>query len=69
MEHVSQIHGLTLSAWAFAGLTGNQLTNLLLGRFGAYEPVLLTLTVLYAVGLLLSALGIRPAKNTIGKGE
>ena len=28
MGNISAIHGLTLSAWAIAGLTGNQLENI-----------------------------------------
>ncbi|MDD3164449.1 MAG: OFA family MFS transporter [Oscillospiraceae bacterium] len=55
MTRISQIHGLALSAWAFAGLSGNQLSNFLYGRFGRYEVVLLALTVLYAIAFFISA--------------
>ncbi len=32
MGSISAIHGITLSAWAFAGLTGNQVANLIVTR-------------------------------------
>lgn len=59
MKHVSQIHGLSLSAWAFAGLSGNQLSNFLYGKTGRYETVLIALCVLYAIALLLSKFGVK----------
>ncbi|MDE5966825.1 MAG: OFA family MFS transporter [Lachnospiraceae bacterium] len=34
MSNISAIHGLTLSAWAFAGLTGNQMATWIVGHFG-----------------------------------
>ncbi|MCM1326664.1 MAG: MFS transporter [Bacteroidales bacterium] len=34
MGNISAIHGLTLSAWGFAGLTGNQLANWIVEHFG-----------------------------------
>ncbi len=34
MSNISAIHGITLSAWAFAGLTGNQLATWIVNRFG-----------------------------------
>lgn len=34
IEHISKLHGLTLSAWAFAGLTGNQLANFIITHTG-----------------------------------
>lgn len=33
MKNISAIHGITLSAWAFAGLTGNQMATFIVGRF------------------------------------
>lgn len=35
MGSISAIHGITLSAWAFAGLTGNQMASFIVNRFGA----------------------------------
>lgn len=34
MGNISAIHGLTLSAWGIAGLTGNQMANLIVNKFG-----------------------------------
>ena len=34
MSNISAIHGITLSAWAFAGLTGNQMANWIVEHFG-----------------------------------
>ncbi len=37
MGNISAIHGITLSAWGIAGLTGNQMANWIVNKFG--EPV------------------------------
>ncbi|MDE5864046.1 MAG: OFA family MFS transporter [Lachnospiraceae bacterium] len=34
MSNISAIHGITLSAWAFAGLTGNQMATWIVNHFG-----------------------------------
>lgn len=34
MGNISAIHGLTLSAWAFAGLSGNQMATWIVNKFG-----------------------------------
>ncbi len=39
MGSISALHGITLSAWAFAGLTGNQLANLLVEKFGKWKTI------------------------------
>ena len=55
MEKISTIHGMTLSAWAFAGLSGNQLSNLIINILGWSYPVLfIILFSLYSVALFLS---------------
>ncbi|MBQ7933400.1 MAG: hypothetical protein IJ327_01240, partial [Lachnospiraceae bacterium] len=43
MGSISAIHGITLSAWAFAGLTGNQLANWIVNKYGAVEEIAHTL--------------------------
>lgn len=55
MKSVSTVHGLALSAWAFAGLSGNQLASVVVShttesahRYSALIPII---TVLYAVAL------------------
>ena len=55
MEKISTIHGMTLSAWAFAGLSGNQLSNLIINILGWSYPVLfIILFILYSIALYLS---------------
>ena len=39
MKNISAIHGITLSAWAFAGLTGNQMASFIVKRFGTEVPL------------------------------
>ncbi len=39
MGSISAIHGLTLSAWAFAGLTGNQMATWIVKTFGKEETI------------------------------
>ena len=38
MKNISAIHGITLSAWAIAGLTGNQMATFIVNHFGKEEP-------------------------------
>ncbi len=67
MGSISAIHGITLSAWAFAGLSGNQLANWIVNTFGkevevagnmvnpsGYQAVLYVTIALYVVSLALS---------------
>lgn len=39
MGNISAIHGLTLSAWGFAGLTGNQLATWIVNHFGEVKEI------------------------------
>ncbi len=39
MGSISALHGITLSAWAFAGLTGNQLANWIVNKFGQWKNI------------------------------
>ena len=59
MDRLSSIHGLALTAWAFAGLTGNQISTLVHEKTGSYTNVLYILIVLYAIGLLMTYILIR----------
>jgi len=55
MEKISTIHGLALSAWAWAGLSGNQLSNLIINQWEKpYEYLYVVLAVLYLIALLLT---------------
>lgn len=49
MKNVSVIHGFALSAWAWAGLCGNQLGNYLITNYG-YVYLFATLSILYLTG-------------------
>lgn len=77
MGSISALHGVTLSAWAFAGLTGNQLANWIVQNYGktieiggnhvnpvGYQTVLYVTLVLYIVALGLSVVFVRPANKT-----
>jgi OFA family oxalate/formate antiporter-like MFS transporter len=48
MKNVSVIHGFALSAWAWAGLCGNQLGNFIITEFG-YMKLFSVLTILYLI--------------------
>lgn len=54
MRNISKIHGLSLTAWAIAGITGNQMSTFVQARSGSYADVLFALLPLFAVGLALS---------------
>ena len=64
MIRISEIHGVSLSAWAIAGLTGNQITAAVQGKTGNYESVLLVLIILYAIAMLASFLLVRSGKGS-----
>ena len=49
MKKISQIHGLALSAWAVAGITGNNLSEILLNKFNNYNAIFITGLILYIV--------------------
>lgn len=39
MQNISAIHGITLSAWAIAGLTGNQIASLIVSKIGTGSKI------------------------------
>jgi OFA family oxalate/formate antiporter-like MFS transporter len=53
MENISKIHGLALSAWAIAGITGNNLSEILLRHFNSCNVNIAVATSLYAVALII----------------
>jgi OFA family oxalate/formate antiporter-like MFS transporter len=66
MKNISKIHGLTLSAWAIAGLTGNNLSEVILNKSdNNYQYIIITACVLYAVALVICYLLVfnKPAKK------
>lgn len=77
MGSISAIHGITLSAWAFAGLTGNQIATLIVSNTGSYiddghgnqinpvgyQNVLFFTIVLCIIALLISLFMVKPYKK------
>ena len=52
MEKISSIHGLALSAWGFAGLTGNNMSELILNLSNkTYDYILIATLALYVVAM------------------
>lgn len=76
MGSISAIHGITLSAWAFAGLTGNQMAAWIVNTFGeeittaegltvnptGYQYVLYATIALYIIALLVSIFLVKPSE-------
>jgi len=54
MKNISTIHGLQLSAWSVAGLSGNQLSAYILTKTGSYNDVLYMLLGIYIVAMIIS---------------
>lgn len=67
MSNISAIHGITLSAWAFAGLTGNQMATWIVNNSAnatvGYQNVLYVTLALYVVSLLLSIIFVKPTSK------
>ena len=54
MDNISKIHGLSLTAWAMAGLVGNQISSFINIKTGSYIPVLIVLFGLYTIAILIN---------------
>lgn len=55
MKKISTIHGLALSAWAWAGLSGNQLSNLVLNYYkGTFNDLFIILAALYTIAAVVT---------------
>lgn len=78
MGSISALHGITLSAWAFAGLTGNQMATWIVNHFGewitvheqnvnpeGYQCVLYATIVLYIIALALSLVLVKPTDKAL----
>lgn len=77
MQNISAIHGITLSAWAIAGLTGNQVATFIVNHVGTftddghgnminpqgYQSVLYLTIALYIVALLVSIFLVKDRKG------
>lgn len=78
MGSISAIHGITLSAWAFAGLTGNQVATYIVEHTGekvehdgvlvnpvGYQNVLYFTIVMYIIALVLCLVLVRPTDKAL----
>ena len=62
LNNISTVHGLALSAWAWAGLSGNQLSAFILEKTQSYDMVLYVIAALFAVATLISMFVVKPEK-------
>ncbi|MFL0583510.1 OFA family MFS transporter [Solibacillus silvestris] len=69
IDSISTVHGLALSAWAFAGLTGNQLSAIILEKTQSYDMVLYVITALFTLATLISIFVVKPEKVNLEKEE
>ena len=54
MKKISKIHGLALSAWAVAGLTGNNMSELILNLTNRnYDYILIATLVFYVIAMVI----------------
>ncbi len=78
MGSISAIHGITLSAWAFAGLTGNQIATYIVNHSGewidhdgtlvnpvGYQNVLYFTIIMYIIALVLCLVLVRPTDKAL----
>ena len=64
MGKISSLHGIALSAWAFAGLTGNNVADMIVKSTGNYQDVLIFTAIMYVVALLADLLLVRTKKQS-----
>ena len=63
MDKISKIHGLALSAWAVAGITGNNMSELILNATDkSYDTILFATGTLYIVALAICIFMVRGKK-------
>ena len=62
INSISTVHGLALSAWAFAGLSGNQLSAFILKQTGSYDTLLYVILGLYVLATVISMWVVKPQK-------
>ena len=65
MKNISKIHGLALSAWAIAGITGNNLSQIILSNSDDnYSYVIMTAMALYVVAFVICIILVKNRKNS-----
>lgn len=66
MHAISKIHGIALTAWAAAGLSGNQLASFIVhGLNMDYQIVFVAIAILYAIAFLVSMVVVKPTQTLI----
>lgn len=64
MEKISKIHGLALSAWAVAGLTGNNMSEIILKATNrTYDYILIATLAFYVIALVICLTMVKPSKE------
>ena len=63
MGNISSLHGIALSAWAVAGLTGNQIADLIVSKTGNFQNILIFTAIMYAIALVVDILFVRPKRT------
>ncbi|WP_336046427.1 OFA family MFS transporter [Solibacillus ferritrahens] len=69
LDSISTVHGLALSAWAFAGLSGNQLSAFILEKTQSYDMVLYVIMALFTLATLISIFVVKPEKVNLENEE
>ncbi len=60
MKNISKIHGLALSAWAIAGITGNNMSELILNITNKkYDDILIFTCIFYVIAFIISSTMIK----------
>ena len=59
MKNISKIHGLALSAWAVAGMTGNNFSEIILKTTGNYDVIITVAGLLYCIALAICIVMVR----------
>lgn len=66
MQAISKIHGVALTAWAAAGLSGNQLASFIVhGLKMPYQNVFIAIAVLYAIAYIIATWVVKPQQTLI----
>ena len=67
MDNISKIHGITLTAWAVAGLVGNQISSVVFGIYQSYIPLFVVLTIIYMIQFILTIIINNKSKQILKK--
>ena len=68
MKKISKIHGLALSAWAVAGITGNNMSELILRMTNrTYDYILIATLILYAIAMIICVTMVKRKSTNINE--